>query len=477
MTGRGQGNVLPREDIETFSKDPQKVARLRRAVRILQERSKQPLDITSWDNIVAIHGISENDPLYKNPNVPTEQRKLWNQCHGVNNEPLFFLWHRAYIWCVEQLMRSALGVDGLDFRLPYWNWYVNPSLPKIFLGKSVDGKDNPLFSEKREPRLNEGHPVWNRNADKDKFQHRDFLTFQRLLNEDEHKTIHTNFGPGSDMRDLVNAARDPIFFLHHANVDRLLAAWVKASSDNKVPEQFKDWDPTRYRFPKIVKGKVIVHEPSIKDLNLASPSPIALGYTYDNLSQPKELSPTLPNVPVGNFVSGKAVTLPLPFALTRTLSRTGTLMLGAGTVVALPIDKANSKGLEIMAGGKAPPLMSLVVVIDGITRVGPGNGVSNYKVFLNLPAAASLRGNYSDHYLGTIGLFALGHGHGGHAQAKSLRFEIKGHVASLAGRKKFSPSDIQISIVPTLAPGASPISDPVIQIGEIRLEGGSLPNM
>ncbi|KAF9252472.1 Di-copper centre-containing protein, partial [Marasmius fiardii PR-910] len=40
-----------------------------------------------------------------------------------------------------------------------------------------------------------------------------------------HDGIHTTFGGGGHMSDPAVAAFDPIFFMHHANVDRLLSLW------------------------------------------------------------------------------------------------------------------------------------------------------------------------------------------------------------------------------------------------------------
>src|SRR5581483_9556869 len=95
------------------------------------------IDPTAWYNIAAIHEIDESNEAAKITKIPTNIRALWHQCH--NDPVLFFAWHRAYVWSVEKLMQDA--VHDPNFRLPYWNWYVHPSLPVIFRSPTRSATD------------------------------------------------------------------------------------------------------------------------------------------------------------------------------------------------------------------------------------------------------------------------------------------------------------------------------------------------
>jgi len=46
-----------------------------------------------------------------------------------------------------------------------------------------------------------------------------------------HANVHNNFDPG-DMADLQYSPRDPVFYSHHANIDRLWSSWVAAGHTN-----------------------------------------------------------------------------------------------------------------------------------------------------------------------------------------------------------------------------------------------------
>ena len=153
--------------------------------------------------------------------------------HGA---PGFFTWHRAYLMAFE----NALRVVGCQVTLPYWDWSSGPStgvpvacrLP-TYVNRSGATVANPLFSG---PRAAGGQTV--RRPDIDTTAYDDlavgvqaamsaatFASFQSQING-VHGGVHVR--TGGDMGGVPTAAYDPIFFLHHANVDRLWAAWQAA---------------------------------------------------------------------------------------------------------------------------------------------------------------------------------------------------------------------------------------------------------
>ncbi|TKW49434.1 Tyrosinase [Colletotrichum tanaceti] len=56
--------------------------------------------------------------------------------------------------------------------------------------------------------------------------------------EDIHNAIHTYSGGGGHMGDPTVAAFDPIFWLHHTNIDRLFAIWQACHDDPKDPSTY-----------------------------------------------------------------------------------------------------------------------------------------------------------------------------------------------------------------------------------------------
>jgi hypothetical protein len=153
--------------------------------------------------------------------------------HGA---PGFFTWHRAYLMAFE----NALRVLGCNVTLPYWDWSSGPSTgvpaacrQATYVNRAGATVANPLYSG---PRPAGGQT--SRRADIDTTAFDDlatgaqaamtaatFVSFQNQLNG-VHGGVHVRVG--GDMGSVPSAGYDPIFYLHHANIDRLWAAWQAA---------------------------------------------------------------------------------------------------------------------------------------------------------------------------------------------------------------------------------------------------------
>lgn len=150
--------------------------------------------------------------------------------HGA---PGFFTWHRAYLHAFENALREI----RCDVALPYWDWSSTATVgvPKAcreptYVNRSGVSVPNPLYAG---PARNGG--MTQRRPDIDSTSFADlattaqnamtattFSSFQSQING-VHGTLHGRVG--GDMSGIMTAAFDPIFYLHHANVDRLWAVW------------------------------------------------------------------------------------------------------------------------------------------------------------------------------------------------------------------------------------------------------------
>ena len=153
--------------------------------------------------------------------------------HGA---PGFFTWHRAYLLAFE----NALTAVGCHVSLPYWDWSSGPStgVPAAcrnatYVNRSGATVPNPLY---RGPRPAGGQT--SRRADIDTTAFDDlatsaqaamttasFTSFQNQI-DGVHGGVHVR--TGGDMSSVPSAGYDPIFYLHHANIDRLWADWQAA---------------------------------------------------------------------------------------------------------------------------------------------------------------------------------------------------------------------------------------------------------
>ena len=122
----------------------------------------------------------------------------------------FLAWHRLYLIEFERRLQE---VDP-EVTIPYWNWIANPRLPApinrpaLLRRWGVRRQWQPDFLPTRaDVRAASGR--------------KKFAPFQRLL-EQVHNNVH--LAVGGEMATAESPA-DPIFWLHHANVDRLWALW------------------------------------------------------------------------------------------------------------------------------------------------------------------------------------------------------------------------------------------------------------
>jgi tyrosinase-like protein len=482
IDGLKAGPVLPRENIETFSQDPVKLKKLRDAVAALQARDFD--NSTSWFTMAGIHEILPNDP--KLNNVPASIQALFHQCH--KDPSLFFLWHRAYVAAVERLMQDA--IHDSDFRLPYWNWYADPSLPDAFRNEFLDPQHtqkNSLYIADRNTLpadVNRGDPIWNPSILTD-YTNPNFSEFQNELRLNEHGDIHGFVGTNTNMGRTSFAARDPIFYLHHANIDRLLMVWIKSNPNtHKVPTNFPAWLPTVYRFPVPPgsTGNVTppVYTPPIQEMALGFME--AMGYNYDNLDLPSVPAPPVPAAPQNlqaTPVAGAEPTAPKIQAFAAVKPMDKALEVGAGGTVELTIQPSQREKIAALADTTPTPKSAagLMLVFENIQVKEPPPGLASYRVFVNLPKEGAGQEAFRDHFVGTLSLFDLQHAEDhGHAATVKFRFSPSKGAPALKKALKSGgegASKIRVSLVPVLAPGALAPKNPVLSIGQIRLEGNS----
>ena len=160
------------------------------------------------------------------------------QAHG---NPGFLSWHRAYLLDLE---RELQAIDP-SVALPYWRF--DKPAPSLFtpeflgasdaLGTVQFGPTNPLQfwstdgvqGVKRRPLFDtatEGGIDLLSEAQTLALG-TDFTDFE-TLEGDPHGSAHVSFG--GSISSIGTAAKDPLFFLLHANVDRLWAKWQRKNN-------------------------------------------------------------------------------------------------------------------------------------------------------------------------------------------------------------------------------------------------------
>ncbi|GBG69667.1 hypothetical protein CBR_g4497 [Chara braunii] len=165
--------------------------------------------------------------------------------YAVHGNWYFIAWHRMFIYYHERILAWASGDPS--FKLAYWEWdsleATSKSLPSPYAKQG-----SPLHWVVRNSEAKITHLVGNvtRRAilrastlEADKWQ----LFFGGRLGANQygsaddgpHAAIHFAVGPPQTrgMGSLNHAAIDPIFYAHHANVDRLVDLWVNMPAKSR----------------------------------------------------------------------------------------------------------------------------------------------------------------------------------------------------------------------------------------------------
>jgi hypothetical protein len=263
-----------RQSLAEFSKDPTKVAALRRGVGVMKARA--PSDHRSWFFQSAIHAYNDAayaDAVARDPGVAqVDGARFWNKCpHFGQSSAEFLVWHRAYLYVFERTLRDAIG-DPM-FALPYWDYSKEEGreFPVIFADEFLDAaktQPNPLHHPNRESafvtgrfdlseevgmaRATMGAPNFFSDVGAPGFAG-DILdsshTQLGLIEQRPHNDIHIAVGGAigsvnGAMADIPTAAFDPVFWVHHANIDRLWAEWECMQGKNWGPMPPDSWFDT-----------------------------------------------------------------------------------------------------------------------------------------------------------------------------------------------------------------------------------------
>jgi polyphenol oxidase len=279
----------------------EEVKNLCRAIGYMRNGSKdKPLtvdDALQWDRYVATHARHCTE-------------KGFDQVHWS----WFFLpWHRAYLFFLERILADVLtkvfNLDGSKFAIPYWDWILHKEIPNT-AERVKRGLASPLFGYDltREdmvsgdnlgfdnlalwdgyrgptllkPQMSPDNEVSQESKDHVaetisfmtpdfvqtilKFSFEDFGGRSTISQSDGmgvlehyphnngHDWVGSRFGTNRDMGTLRYAALDPMFFMHHANIDRIWSLYRNPQPDPKT----SPWGKQKYVFLDITGRPVSV---------------------------------------------------------------------------------------------------------------------------------------------------------------------------------------------------------------------------
>jgi tyrosinase len=405
-----------RRDVWNVTKEegdwPEVLRAYERAVgtmRALDPPGATPDNPLGWRFQAAIHGIADA------AGNPDTSNALWCNCqHG---SWYFLPWHRMYLWAFESIVQHFLSDES--WSLPYW-YSIDPDdsgkavVPPAFRDTTLD--DNNLHTDERSQNANAGvafhgaidftllgetviaalraaHYTTPTGQETFGGGERADLSFnggeRGLLENIPHGLVHSLVGNDYDadgnlldagwMGSFYTAGLDPLFWLHHANVDRLWDVWLRLDPAHSNPSGDPAFFDTRFTFPAPEGGTVTWSIGDVLDT-------AALGYVYESLAPPSALTPPAPPdvepVPVPEDHGGRprgaeaAVSESMP---PRVMGAADDVPLASPEPVTVQMAQSRS------AADVGPPARAFLR-IEGVTGT---TAAALYSVYINVPEGES----------------------------------------------------------------------------------------
>lgn len=194
-----------------------------------------PSNPLSWDYQAAIHG-----------KPPGASFPAWRTCeHGTLE---FLSWHRMYLYWFERIIRKQSGDP--HFMLPFWN-YELPTERTLPVPFRTAGTGLFVADADRGTGWNSGTAFLQASAVSTAgcLPQVPFSSFSGNLEGTPHAAVHVAFGfTGGWMGSVPTAAQDPIFYLHHCNIDRLWNVWLAQGGGRTDPLGDATWKTKKFLF-------------------------------------------------------------------------------------------------------------------------------------------------------------------------------------------------------------------------------------
>jgi tyrosinase len=467
-----------RKDIATLAENSPEIIALRAGVAKMKTR--EPNDATSWTFQANIHGMLG---MPANP--------LWAQCqHG---QWWFLPWHRMYLFYFEQILIGAIQQAGVnlpaDFGLPYWNYSDTDGarvIPQVFRDRnytdpSGQSVTNPLFDGSRRSDLNaEQNPTpldpdtvdtsmalglagfISSQQGNDGFGGQQVATPEHLPDQNHggleslpHDQVHDAIG--GLMGDPDTAANDPIFWLHHCNIDRLWNRWLNQGGQRSDPA-LAAWAQQSFTFP--VNGGGQTTQTVCKFLNYVPGNLIDYHYddpmAHDPTGDPGACQGAPPEVASSGHAVGMSAMASAAPATTNLATFPPQLTLSAKPATfTLPVPTEHHATMANLADASPGAAGELALQVVGIDPKSLDGGY--YDVYVNLrPGEQPNR--KSSAFLGSISSFAM-KGRARHVpagQELSKVFSLTKILKKLQADQRWKNSELTITFVPREMPPGDP---------------------
>lgn len=381
----------------------------------------------------------------QNTPVPNDgvTENIWGTCqHGNLN---FLPWHRLYLHFYERTLRKAVGDD--QFALPYWNYFDNYqaqqkglSLPSLVRGDA----SNPLYDQWRTLGLNDDTNLMDPDSAsaKEAFDFDDFTHFSDTLQGQPHGAMHCAVGSGCTAPDIgfvPIAGLDPVFYMHHKNIDRLWQCWLNKKANGQpidlawakanlgMPDE---WYNTAYTFMDENGTAVTMTIADVFD-------PSKIQVNYDNLTNCDAAPPSAPLLMSGVKANQSPLKRHAPLRSIKPItlgSKAQTIKLQAEKMLTAPAPDSPD----------SPVVGQTYLTLKNVAIQGAP--ALTYKVYL-----VNSNNSKQQSYIATINLFGAGdeHHHAHHGDPRQLGSFVYQVSDNLAQIGVTDPNQATVRFEPT----------------------------
>jgi tyrosinase len=443
-----------RRSVNTMNPDDPDIATYRDFVGIM--RAKPQTDKVSWLGFASQHGTAEE----------------FVYCpHG---DWYFLPWHRSFVLMYEKA--AAALTHNTGFAMPYWDWTTLRDYPSTFTDKTYKGKDNPLYvpglgddpsmvrnsltgpyaltnslvgpqvmkkiyaetvyesfgTSRSVDRSDPKHPIVQDNLDAKWVPMGGGA--QGILERTPHNNVHNNIGGFMPNK---NSPRDPIFMMHHGNIDRIWAHWTALGRKNSTDPLWLNMAFTN----NFIAADGTFYTTVVKDVQDTA----ALGYTYDDMPAPDFL------------VSDKkrnqnlaALFNPNESARPTRVSQSDKSLNKLDMELAVPFVMKKGQLDNILASAPIKTKPREVVAI--ISDIQMGDNVLAIRVFVNRDTVNQDVPDTDPHFVTTISF--LNHHSASHAHAlPSTIVSLTDALRGLAKGSQLANDTIAVQLLPVPKPG------------------------
>lgn len=228
--------TMPAGGISTFAlqlESMREIVKLRWPLPLFlpyQRKSQSAMTATERERFLCAYSMLISTPApygWMGPFVDIHDMDIPVGMHFQHGTLRFLPWHRIYLILLERQLRAIHP----DVYIPYWDWTVDRAIPSWLASvtPTVTTPAQGAITVTRSP----GPPADLPTAAEINavLALADFGTFDGQL-EAYHGSVHV--WVGGTMGAIPTAPCDPIFFMHHANIDRLWSKW-QAANPGKNP--------------------------------------------------------------------------------------------------------------------------------------------------------------------------------------------------------------------------------------------------